>query len=198
MPGSPATSSRAFEWPGGLRTFGACQCFVGRIMSFQGALSSTLKGPFYHSQRERFPEACPGFEKVLMGNCFAWNCSVKPASAQNRFGSLSPPVPVVECDKPIGPSGNTGLWKMFKKKPAASVEASTSPSAPSQDNSCVISVVEEPQRGASADAANAVPHERMLPPTGTQVPYLLRAMSQRTPLMGMPCNGVAPMAVVST
>ena len=36
VPVSPSTSPRAFEWPGGLRTFGACQCFVGCIMSFQG------------------------------------------------------------------------------------------------------------------------------------------------------------------
>jgi hypothetical protein len=120
-------------------TFHSCAVV---LRSCVGTLSSTLKA-FHPSQRERFPEACPGLEKVVMGNCFAWSCSVKPASAQNRFGSLSLPVPVVECDKPIGPSGNTGLWKMFKKKPAASVEASTSPSAPSQDHSCVISVVEE-------------------------------------------------------
>ena len=63
VPGSTATSSQAFEWPGGLRTFGTCQCFVGRIMSFQGTLGSTLKA-FTEAEKDLASDLAKRTDKV--------------------------------------------------------------------------------------------------------------------------------------
>ena len=70
VPGSPAKSSRAFEWPGGLRTFGACQCFVGRIMLFQGTLVSTLKA-FTEAKKDLASDLAKRTDKVHAELSFA-------------------------------------------------------------------------------------------------------------------------------